>query len=266
MNSVFNILRSILFMGLMLVITPPYALFIILCAPLPHRLRRYSAVPWVYLTIWLIEHVLGIRYRVLGREHIPARPAVILAKHQSAWETVVLQQVFPLALFVWKKELRWQVPFFGWALAVIPMISVDRNAGKYALRDLVKQGRLRLSQGYPIVIFPEGTRTPPGMHRNFKAGGAHLAAESHAPVVPVALNSGEFWGRNAFFKTPGTVTISIGPAIEPAGLKSSEVNARAQAWIEAEMARISPHLYSRHDTTSSSQTVDRTQPSTGTAA
>lgn len=241
-----NYLRSILFLLVLLIVTPPYALLMIFCFPLPHRARRYTAVPWVYLTIWLIKHLLGIDYRVLGRENIPAQPAVILAKHQSAWETVVLQQVFPLALFVWKKELRWQIPFFGWALAVIPMISVDRNAGKHALRDLVKQGKLRLSQGYPVVIFPEGTRTEPGQHRRFKIGGAHMAVKAGAPVLPVALNSGEFWGRNAFFKTPGTITVSIGPAIETAGLRADDVNARAEAWIEGEMARISPHLY-RHE-------------------
>jgi len=238
-----NYLRSILFMLVLLIVTPPYALGMILCFPLPHRARRYTAVPWVFLTIWLIKHVLGIDYRVLGRENIPQRPAVILSKHQSAWETVVLQEVFPLALFVWKKELRWQLPFFGWALAVIPMISIDRGAGKNALKQLVAQGRLRLSQGYPVVIFPEGTRTPPGKFRRYKIGGAHLGVESGAPVLPVALNSGEFWGRNAFFKQPGTITVSIGPAIDPKGLTAEEVNKRAEAWMEAEMARICPHLY-----------------------
>jgi len=238
-----NTLRSILFLLLMLIVTPPYALLMIFCFPLPHRVRRYTAVPWVSLASWLIKHLLGISYRVVGAENIPAQPAVILAKHQSAWETVVLQQIFPLCLFVWKKELRWQVPFFGWALAVIPMISVDRKAGKQALRDLVAQGRLRLGQGYSIVIFPEGTRTEPGQHRDFKVGGAHLAVKTDAPVLPVALNSGEFWGRNAFFKTPGVITVSIGPAIETAGLRADEVNRRAESWIRTEMARISPHLY-----------------------
>lgn len=237
-------LRSLLFMLALLLFTPPYALLILLCFAFPHRLRRLVAVPWVVFATWLIKYVLGIDYRVVGRENIPAVPAVILAKHQSAWETVVLQEVFPLALFVWKKELRWQLPFFGWALAVIPMISVDRKAGKRALKQLIDQGRLRLSQGYPVVIFPEGTRTPPGKHRRYKAGGAYLAVSAAAPVVPVALNSGEFWGRNAFFKRRGTVTVSIGPVIDPTGLTAEEVNARAQAWTEAEMARISPHLYS----------------------
>jgi 1-acyl-sn-glycerol-3-phosphate acyltransferase len=238
-------LRSALFMAILIVVTPPYALLIVLCYPLPHRARRLLAVPWVYFTIWLIEHLLGIRYRVLGRENIPAHPAVILAKHQSAWETVVLQAVFPLGLFVWKKELI-RLPFFGWALAVIPMISIDRGAGKDALKQLVDQGRLRLAQGYPVIIFPEGTRVAPGHKRRYKIGGAFLGCASGAPVVPVALNSGEFWSRQAFIKYPGTVTVSIGPPIDPTGLSAEAVNGRAEAWMEAEMRRISPHLY-RHE-------------------
>ncbi len=243
-----NVLRSILYMLLLFIVTPPYALLMIFCFPLPHRARRYTAVPWVFMTIWLIKHVLGIDYRVIGRENIPNRPVVILSKHQSAWETVVLQQVFPLALFVWKRELKWQLPFFGWALAVIPMISINRGAGKNALKQLVDQGRLRLSQGYPVIIFPEGTRVAPGHHRRYKIGGALLGVEAGAPVLPLAHNAGEFWGRNAFFKSPGTITVSIGPAIDPTGLSAEEVNSRAEVWMEAEMARISPQLY-RHEST-----------------
>ncbi len=191
--------------------------------------------------------MLGIDYRVEGRENIPDRPAVILSKHQSAWETVVLQQVFPLSLFVWKRELKWQLPFFGWALAVIPMISIDRGAGKNALLQLVEQGRLRLAQGYPVIIFPEGTRVAPGSHRRYKIGGANLGVATGAPVLPLVHNAGEYWGRNAFFKRPGTITVSIGPAIDPTGLSAEEVNNRAEAWMEAEMARISPHLYAAHE-------------------
>jgi 1-acyl-sn-glycerol-3-phosphate acyltransferase len=243
------VLRSLLFLLILVVVTPPWALLMILCFPLPHRARRYTAVPWVLFATWLIKHVLGIDYRVLGRENIPDRPAVILSKHQSAWETVVLQEVFSLGLFVWKKELKF-LPFFGWALAVIPMISIDRGAGKNALQQLVDQGRLRLGQGYPVIIFPEGTRVAPGHHKRYKVGGAHLGVEAGAPVLPVALNSGEFWGRHALIKYPGTVTVSIGPAIDPTGLSAEDINARAEAWMEAEMRRISPQLY-RHETAQS---------------
>ena len=171
------ILRSALFMLMLVLITPPYALFVMLSFPLPHRMRRQSVVAWVVMATWLIKHLLRIDYRVLGRENIPDRPSVILSKHQSAWETIVLQRVFPWTLFVWKSELK-RLPFFGWALAATPMISIERSGGKEALRQLVEQGRLRLSQGYWVIIFPEGTRTPIGTRRRYKPGGAHLAVET----------------------------------------------------------------------------------------
>lgn len=236
------LLRSTLFMILMVLATPLHAVFIMLSFPLPHRTRRKTVMPWVHMTSWLTEHLLGIRYEVIGRENIRAGAAVILAKHQSAWETIMLQEIFDEPLFVWKKELKY-LPFFGWALATQPSISIDRKAGKDALKQLVEQGRLRLEQGYPIIIFPEGTRVPPGQKKRYKIGGAHLAAATGAPVLPVALNSGEFWRRNAFIKRPGTITVSIGPAIAPAGLTADEINRRAEAWMENEMRRISPRLY-----------------------
>lgn len=240
--------RSLLFFAILIVVTPPFTLLqIVLCFWMPHRWRRMSVAPWVAFTNWLVKHLLGIKYTLLGAEHIPqGRPAVVLCKHQSAWETLVLQEIFPAILFVWKKELK-LIPFFGWALAVTPSISIDRSAGKEAMKSLLDQGRLRLQQGYSIAIFPEGTRAAPGTQRRYKIGGAYLAADTGAPVVPVALNSGEFWGKNSFLKEPGRVTVSIGPVIETAGLSADEVNARAEAWIEGEMRRISPHLYATQE-------------------
>ena len=236
------VFRSLLFLLILLLVTPPYTLGVILCRPLPHHMRRQTVVPWVNFTIWLIKHVLGIPYRLLGAENIPDRAAIVLAKHQSAWETFMLQEVFKDTVFVWRKEIKY-LPFFGWALASIPMIETDRSATKSSLKRLVEQGRDRLANGYTVIIFPEGTRSQPGSKNRYKGGGALLAVETGAPVVPVALNSGEFWGRNALFKRCGTVTVSIGPTIDPAGLTASEVLDRAEAWIETEMSRISPHLY-----------------------
>jgi len=228
-------------MLILLVVTPPYTLLVILCRPLPHHMRRQSVVPWVNLVIWLVKHLLGIPYRLLGAENIPAQASVVLAKHQSAWETLMLQEVFKDTAFVWRKEIKY-LPFFGWALASIPMIETDRNASKSSLKRLVEQGRHRLENGYTVIIFPEGTRSQPGSKNRYKVGGAHLAVETGAPVVPVALNSGEFWGRNALFKRSGIVTVSIGPVIEPTGLTANEITRRAEDWIEAEMSRISPQL------------------------
>ena len=236
------IFRSLLFMLILLLVTPPYTLLVILCRPLPHHMRRQSVVPWVNFVIWLVKHVLGIPYRLLGAENLPMRPVVVLCKHQSAWETLMLQEVFKDTVFVWRKEIKY-LPFFGWALASIPMIETDRSASKLSLKRLVEQGRDRLDNGYTVIIFPEGTRSQPGSKNRYKGGGALLAVETGTPVVPVALNSGEFWGRNALFKKCGVVTVSVGPAIDPAGLSASEVLARAENWIEAEMARISPQLY-----------------------
>ena len=235
-------LRSLLFMLILIVVTPPYTLLVILCRPLPHKTRRHSVVPWVNFVIWLVKHLLGIPYRLLGAANIPDRPVVVLAKHQSAWETLMLQDVFKDTVFVWKKEIKY-LPFFGWALALTPMIETDRSASKATLKSLVEQGRDRLDKGYTVIIFPEGTRSEPGSKNRYKGGGALLAVETGTPVLPVALNSGEFWGRNALFKTSGTVTVSVGPAIDPAGLSSGEVRARAETWIEDEMRRISPQLY-----------------------
>jgi 1-acyl-sn-glycerol-3-phosphate acyltransferase len=236
--------RSLLFFGILFVVTPIFTtLQILLCFWMPHRWRRMSVAPWVAFTNWLVKHLLGIKYDLRGAENIPkGRAAVVLCKHQSAWETLALQEIFPSILFVWKKELK-LIPFFGWALAVTPSISIDRGAGKEAMKSLLDQGRLRLGQGYSIAIFPEGTRAAPGTQRRYKLGGAYLATDAGAPVVPVALNSGEFWGKNSFLKEPGLVTVSIGPVIETTGLSADEVNGRAEAWIEGEMRRISPYLY-----------------------
>ncbi len=166
----------------------------------------------------------------------------MLAKHQSAWETVGLQEIFPPLVFVLKKELL-RVPFFGWGLAAMKMISIDRAAAKDALKQVFDQGRERLSAGYWVVIFPEGTRVAPGQTCRYKPGGAHLAVRSGARVVPVAHNAGEVWGKGLLDISAGLITVSIGPPIDPAGKTAVKINALAAAWIEAEMQRISPHRY-----------------------
>lgn len=240
-------LRSLLFMLMLLLTTPMIVLALLGAFWLPSRQRRLFVMPWVRLVMGCVEHLLGIRQQIIGAENIPATPCVILSKHQSAWETLALQLIFPLTSFVYKKELHW-VPFFGWGIKLMPFVAIDRTAGKAALQQVAERGTRRLREGYNVVIFPEGTRVPPGEHRRYKIGGAWLAAAAGVPVVPVALNSGECWRRQAFLKTPGTVTVSIGPAIMPDGRSADQMNTLAEAWIEAEMRRISPHCYS-HDQT-----------------
>lgn len=237
-----HLIRSFVFAVLLAVITAPYAIFATLIFWLPPMARHRLITSWVPIMMWIIRHVLGIRYRVVGAGNIPAGPAVVLSKHQSAWETIALQQIFPPLCYVLKKELL-RVPFFGWALASIPGIAIDRAAGKDALAQVVEQGRERLKEGLWVVVFPEGTRVAPGVAGRYKPGGAILAKRAGVPVVPVAHNAGEFWRRNAFVKRPGEIVVSIGPAIEVKGVRADEVNKRAEVWIEAEMRRLFPHHY-----------------------
>ncbi len=236
------LLRSLLFFILLTPFTIVYGVFSAFTFPLPRQTRYAIITSWATIAMFLIRHVLGIRHTVIGRENLPNVPAVILCKHQSAWETIALQRIFPPIAFVLKRELL-RIPFFGWGLAQMPIISIDRSAGKDALKQVVDQGRERLSEGFWVVVFPEGTRAPIGSAKRYKIGGATLATAASAPVVPVAHNAGEFWRRNAFLKRPGKVIVSIGPVIETAGRTPEEVNAQTEAWIEAEMRRLFPHHY-----------------------
>ena len=226
-------LRSSLFALALLVLTPPYAVLALLTFPLP-RLARYRIIAgWSRAVVHLARAICGIRWRVEGREHLPRRPSVILSKHQSAWETLAYQLIFPPQVHVLKRELLW-IPFFGWGLGLMSPIAIDRARGSSALRRMARRGRERLAQGFWIVVFPEGTRVPPGEHRKYRLGGAWLAAQCQAEVVPVAHNAGLLWPRNAFLKRAGTVTVRIGPPIRTEGRDPQAVNREAEAWIETQ--------------------------------
>jgi len=223
--------RSFLFAVAITLVTPPYAIIALASAPLPRMLRYRIISGWSRLILWLARVILGIEWRVEGRENLPSRPAVILAKHQSAWETLAFQHIFPPQVHVLKRELLW-IPFFGWGLALMSPIAIDRSRGVAALRAIARRGQQRLDQGFWVVVFPEGTRVAPGESRDYQPGGAWLAAASGAPIVPVAHNAGLFWPRNAFLKRPGTVTIRIGPSIDPRNRDPLTINAMAKEWIE----------------------------------
>jgi 1-acyl-sn-glycerol-3-phosphate acyltransferase len=226
-----TVARSTLFALALCLVTPPYALFALLTFPLP-RMTRYRLISgWSRLVIRLARWILGIDWRVEGRENLPARPAVILSKHQSAWETMAFQLIFPPQVMVLKRELLW-IPFFGWGLALMSPIAINRSRGMRALRTIARRGRERLAQGFWVVVFPEGTRVAPGSQRAYHPGGAWLASASGAPVVPVAHNAGLLWPRNAFLKRSGTVTVRIGPPIEAANRDPQTINELARTWIE----------------------------------
>lgn len=232
-------LRSVLFAVIQAAATFVFGLLILLAAPIP-RLPRYRLITvWGRFVIWLARLLLGIRYRVEGLEHLPTVPSVVLSKHQSAWETIAFQQIFPPLSFVLKRELL-HIPFFGWGLALFSPIAIDRAAGREALKQIEERGKQRLDQGFWVLIFPEGTRMPVGERGKYQIGGAWLAAKAGAPVVPVAHNAGELWPKNAFIKRPGTITVRIGPPIATEGRKPAEVLAETEAWIEAQMGQL-PH-------------------------
>ncbi len=231
------VLRSLIFFLLQLVITPLYALIAIFTFPF-HPLIRYRIISgWALIMLWLLRVLCGIRMEVRGAGNIPREPCVVLCKHQSAWETIALQKVFPPQVWVLKRELLW-LPFFGWGLAMTSPIAIKRSEGREAMKQLLKQGKERLQMGFCVVIFPEGTRIPYGQRGKYKIGGALLGASSGAPVVPVAHNAGRLWGRNSFLKHPGLITMSIGAPIDPAGLKAEEINRRVEEWIENEIASL----------------------------
>jgi 1-acyl-sn-glycerol-3-phosphate acyltransferase len=228
-------IRSLVFFLLQLVVTPLYALIAIFTFPFPPIMRYRIISGWALIMLWLLRVLCGIRMEVRGAENIPKSPCVVLCKHQSAWETIALQKVFPPQVWVLKRELLW-LPFFGWGLAMTSPIAIRRSQGRDAIKQLLRQGRERLAQGFCVVIFPEGTRIPYGQRGKYRVGGAFLAAASGVPAVPVAHNAGRLWGRKSFLKYPGIITMSIGVPIDPAGLKPEEINRRAEEWIEAEIA------------------------------
>jgi len=236
-------LRSALYLALLTVTVVPYAIAVILWSWVPHPQRYWLVTGWTRFAIFSARVLCGIRCEVLGRENLPDGPAILLSKHQSAWETLWLTTAMPHPLtFVYKRELNY-LPFFGWALATLGMINIDRSRGANAFEQVVQQGALCLARGWWIVIFPEGTRTAPGAPPRYKSGGARLSVRTGTPIVPIALNSGELWPRRAFLKIPGTITVSIGPPIDPAGRTAEDVASLIQDWIENEMHRLAPHRY-----------------------
>ena len=232
-------LRSLAFLVAQVLITPPYAIFALATAPLAPLARFRLIAGWSHAMIWLAKTVLGIRYRVIGRENLPRAPAVILSKHQSAWETLAFPVIFPPQVLVLKRELLW-IPFFGWGLALTSPIAIDRGSGAKALKRMADLGRRRLAQGFWIAIFPEGTRVQPGKRGKYHLGGAWLAVNCGVPVVPVAHNAGLFWGRKAFLKRPGTVTVEIGAPIDSRAHTPESLNATVERWIEERMAVLCP--------------------------
>jgi len=191
---------------------------------------------WSRVTLWLLCVAVRLTHEVRGREHLPAGPALIAMKHQSAWDTFAVPILFPLAAMVIKRELGY-VPFYGWYALKAGMIPIDRKGGAKTLKAMVDVCQDRLARNRSIMIFPEGTRSAVGAKVRYQPGVAALYSALDVPVVPVALNSGLFWGRRAFTKRPGTIIVEILPAIAPGGDRRA-VLAELQARIEQATARL----------------------------
>lgn len=233
------VVRSTLFLLLQTLLTVVFSFLALFTFPF-NALTRYRLITlWNRLVLWLAERICGIRYVVRGLENIPTTPVVVMAKHQSAWETIALPVILPPMSIVLKRELLW-IPFFGWGLALISPVSIDRSSGKAALKRIVEQGKKRLGQGFWVLIFPEGTRVKAGETGRYGIGGAWLATKTGTPVLPIAHNAGEIWPKQAFLKRPGVITVSIGPVLSSEGKKADVLNEEVKHWIETEMPRL-PH-------------------------
>ena len=226
-------IRSSLFFIGQLITAPLFTLIALLAWPVNPIMRNQLISGWARSMIWWLRVTCNVRHEISGMENLPDTPCIILAKHQSTWETFAFQAIFPTQVYVLKRELLW-IPIFGWGLAMTSPIAINRTSGREALKQLVSKGQARLAQGLWVVIFPEGTRMRPHQQGKYHIGGAWLACQTKTPVLPVAHNAGHCWPKG-FIKQAGVIKLHIGPAIATADLKADALNLKVEQWIEAQM-------------------------------
>jgi 1-acyl-sn-glycerol-3-phosphate acyltransferase len=230
-------LGSVCFTAFFLLWTFCYGIFFVCASPLrPFRARFELARVWARVILAVLRWTCRLDYRVEGRERLPAGNHVALIKHSSSWETVAQALLLPPHVWVLKRELTW-IPFVGWGIRLLHAIAIDRGGGPGVVRGVLEQGKARLAEGKWVVVFPEGTRMPPGETRKYGISGALLACETERLVVPIAHDAGYYWPRRGLLKKPGTIRVIIGPPILAAGRNPRDINAEAQAWIEANSRR-----------------------------
>ena len=206
----------------------------------PYRIRFTILISWAHVNVWWLKVTCGVHYRVKNPENMDkSSPHIVLANHQSTWETLAIPTRIPPFAWVLKKELL-KIPFFGWALKLVKPIAIDRSAGSSAVEQIKTIGKDRLDEGIWICMFPEGTRVVPGKKARYKMGGAILASYSGYPIIPIAHNAGESWPRHSYIKKPGIITISIGPKILTEGRDSNSIIEEVKNWIETEQATLPP--------------------------
>lgn len=209
-----------------------HSLLCLLVAPFLSFEQRYRFVNlWTRAAMWLLRHLNGIQVEVRGLENIPAHtPVVVMANHQSQWETFYLQLLILPQATILKRELLW-VPFFGWALALLKPIAIDRGKPSQALKTILRTGEQRLKDGISVVIYPEGTRQAPGTLGRFNNGGGMLACRAGVPVLPIAHNSGDCWPARSLLRFPGTIRLVIGKPVETTGKSAKQVCQEAEQAI-----------------------------------
>lgn len=241
-----RVLRSTLFNLLLVVWTAIIPMALVPILLLPRGAVAKAIRIWAGGFEVLTSRLLGLDYVVRGRENLPAGPCVIAANHQSAWETLMMFRIVRDPSFILKRELAWAP--FGWFPLRAGGIAVDRKGHAKALRRTLARAGRAIAAGQPVVIFPQGTRTAPGVRRAFQPGVAALYRHLRVPVVPMALNSGSFWGRRSFLKRPGTVIVELLPPIEP-GMDRRPFMALLQETIDTAVQRLTAEAERDHSET-----------------
>jgi 1-acyl-sn-glycerol-3-phosphate acyltransferase len=231
------ILRSLLFYIGQIICTILIAPIGIIAFPLDFKKRYYLITRWAVFNLWWLKICCNVTCEIKGKDNIPGKPCIVMSKHQSAFETLALQQIFIPQVWILKKELL-QIPIYGWGLASMQPIAINRDSTIKSFRQIADQGCERLQKGYWVIIFPEGTRVAPNKKKKYLLGGGMLAEKSGAQVVPVAHNAGRLWPRNSMIKKPGLITIKIGPVIESENKSAKEITDEVENWIEKEIGEL----------------------------
>ena len=195
----------------------------------PYSTRQKFLSQWAIFCIWWLKITLNITTRIIGQENVNKSPCVIISNHQSTWETLAFQTIFPAHTWVLKKELLW-LPVFGWSLALLKPIIINRGDKLNAIKKVILQGSDRLNKGISVVVFPEGTRQPYNQLGEYQNGGAAIAKKTGYDIIPVYHNAGKIWPKGSFIKKPGVITIVIGKAISSSSMTSSGITEEIRNW------------------------------------
>jgi 1-acyl-sn-glycerol-3-phosphate acyltransferase len=246
LSTACSAVRSTLFLLWMALTVVPWFCVVLLVSIFVRGTPVYwVCASWLGMCVHSCRVICGVRWRVQGMHNIPQEPAVLLAKHQSTWETFAFPLIMPKPLcYVFKRELLY-IPFFGWSMARMDMIHINRGKKAQAWVRMIRQGRQHIAKGNSVIMFPEGTRAARGGQEVYKSGGARLAMSLKAPVLPIAVTSARCWPRKSFLIRPGVVDVSIGPAISCEGRTADELNRAVEFWIETEMRRLDPQAYAQ---------------------